>query len=89
MADDQAPEQAPAPERKSAALRLAEEVKRRPVAVALVGGAAAAAGAYVGARAIARRAADGKPINQVLKTAITASECAHASKNGSGGDGSA
>jgi hypothetical protein len=84
-----ADEQAPAPERKSAALRLAEEVKRRPVAVALVGGAAAAAGAYVGARAIARRAADGKPINQVLKTAITASECANASKNGSGGDGSA
>ena len=85
MADDQARDQAPAPERKSAALRLAEEVQRRPVAVALVGGAAAAAGAYMGARALARRAGDGKPINQVLKTAITASECAHGSKGGNGG----
>ena len=82
MADDQAPQG----ERKSAALRLAEEAKRRPIAAALVGGAAAA-GAYMGARAIARRAADGKPINQVLKTAITASECARASKKG--GDGGA
>lgn len=80
MAEDQGAK----PEGKSAALRLAEEVQRRPIAAALVGGAAAA-GALMGARAIARRAADGKPINQVLKTAITASECAHASRDGKGG----
>ncbi|HEY0028675.1 MAG TPA: hypothetical protein VGC35_12470 [Allosphingosinicella sp.] len=84
MAEDRTPKR----EGKSAALRLAEEVQRRPIAAALVG-SAAAAGAYMGARAIARRAADGKPINQVLKTAITASECAKASKNGKGGKNSA
>jgi len=65
--------------RKSAALRLAEEMQRRPfTAAAIAGGAAAAAAAgYMGARALARRngAEDGKPLNQVLKSAITAREC--------------
>ncbi|MEA3000697.1 MAG: hypothetical protein QOK17_2530 [Sphingomonadales bacterium] len=67
--------------RKSAALRLAEEVQRRPLAaaaVAVAGGAAAAAAAgYLGARALARRngACAERPLNQVLKTAITANEC--------------
>ena len=71
-------------EPKSAALRLAEEVQRRPLAAAaIVGGAAAAtAGAYLGARALARRNAgpEGKPINSVLKSAITACEAANACK---------
>jgi hypothetical protein len=70
------------PEPKSAALKLAEEVQRRPfAAAAIVGGAAAAtAGAYLGARALARRheAAEGKPVNSVLKSAITACEAANA-----------
>jgi hypothetical protein len=65
--------------RKSAALRLAEEVQRRPfVTAAVAGGAAAAAAAgYLGARALARRngASPERPLNQVLKTAITATEC--------------
>jgi len=65
--------------RKSAALRLAEEMQKRPfAAAAIAGGAAAAAAAgYMGARALARRngAEDGKPLNQVLKSAITAREC--------------
>jgi hypothetical protein len=69
-------------EPKSAALRLAEEIQRRPLAAAaIVGGAAAAtAGAFLGARALARRNAgpDGRPINSVLKSAITASEAAAA-----------
>ena len=69
-------------ERKSAALRLAEEMRRRPLAAAaVVGGAAAAtAGAVIGARALARRngARDGKPVNQVLANAITATEAAAA-----------
>jgi hypothetical protein len=69
-------------EPKSAALRLAEEIQRRPLAAAMVGGAAAAAatGAFIGARALARRngAADGKPLNAVLENAITASEVAAA-----------
>jgi hypothetical protein len=71
-------------EPKSAALKLAEEVQRRPFpAAAIVGGAAAAtAGAYLGARALARRNAgpEGKPINSVLKSAITACEAANACK---------
>jgi hypothetical protein len=70
--------------RKSAALKLAEEIKRRPLkAAAIAGGAAAAAaGAVMGARALARRngAAEGKPVNQVLANAITASEAAAARK---------
>lgn len=76
---------------KSAALRLAEEIQRRPfTAAAIVGGAAAAtAGAVFGARALARRngVGDGKPINQVLAAAITATEAAAACKNGNGRDG--
>lgn len=64
---------------KSAALRLAEEMQRRPfAAAAIAGGAAAAAAAgYVGARALARRngACPERPLNEVLKTAITAAEC--------------
>ena len=67
---------------KSAALRLAEEVKRRPfTTAAIVGGAAAAAtGAFIGARALARRnGADGsRKLNAVLENAITANEAAAA-----------
>ena len=63
-------------ERKSAALKLAEEIQRRPFAAAAIAGgaAAAAAGAVMGARALARRngARKGKPVNQVLAVAITA-----------------
>ena len=72
------------PERKSAALRLAEEMQRRPLAAAAigVGAAAATAGAVLGARALARRACDGRPVNQVLKTAITAKEADDAVKTG-------
>ena len=68
----------PKTERKSAALRLAEEMQRRPFTAAAigVGAAAATAGAVLGARALARRAAGGKPINPVLKAAITANEAA-------------
>jgi hypothetical protein len=66
-------------ERKSAALKLAEEVKRHPFAAAAIAGGAAAiaGGAFVGARALARRngAREGQPVNQVLQNAITASEC--------------
>ncbi len=69
-------------ENKSAALRLAEEMRRRPfTAAAIAGGAAAAAaGAVMGARALARRngASDGKPLNSVLANAITACEAAAA-----------
>jgi hypothetical protein len=69
-------------EPKSAALRLAEEVQRHPFATAaIVGGAAAAsAGAFLGARALARRngGGDGKPLNAVMQSAITACEAAHA-----------
>jgi hypothetical protein len=67
---------------KSAALKLAEEIQRKPLAAAAIAGgaAAAAAGAVLGARALARRngARDGKPVNQVLANAITASEVAAA-----------
>jgi hypothetical protein len=48
-------------------------------AAALVGGAVAAgAGAYLGTRALARknRAKDGRPINSVMATAITATDLA-------------
>jgi hypothetical protein len=69
-------------EPKSPALRLAEELQRRPfTAAAIVGGAAAAtAGAFLGARALARRngGGEGKPVNAVLQSAITACEAAHA-----------
>jgi hypothetical protein len=67
-------------EGKSAALRLAEEVQRRPFAAAAigVGAAAATAGAVMGARALAKRACDGKPINEVLAAALIANEAAAA-----------
>jgi len=50
------------------------------MAAALVGGGfAAAAGAYFGTRALARknREKDGRPLNSVLATAITACDLAH------------
>jgi hypothetical protein len=69
-------------EGKSAALKLAEDIKRSPLtAAAIAGGAAAAvAGTVLGARALARRngARAGKPVNQVLAAAITATEVAAA-----------
>lgn len=49
-------------------------------AAALVGGAlAATAGAYLGTRALAKRngAREGKPVNSVMATAITACDMAH------------
>jgi hypothetical protein len=65
---------------KSAALKLAEEIQRRPfTAAAIVGGAAAAtAGAVLGARALAKR--NGGAVNPVLQTAITANEAAAAAE---------
>jgi hypothetical protein len=69
-------------EGKSAALKLAEDIKRSPfTAAAIAGGAAAAvAGTVLGARALARRngAREGTPVNQVLAAAITATEAAAA-----------
>ncbi len=68
-------------EGKSAALRLAEDIKKRPLTAAAIGvgaAAAATAGAVIGARALARRACDGKPINEVLAAAVTAQEAAAA-----------
>ncbi|MDT9597584.1 hypothetical protein [Sphingosinicella rhizophila] len=74
----------------SAAVRLADEVQKRPfAAAAIVGGAAAAtAGAFIGARALARRngATDGHPVNSVLGTAITACEAAAAARDDGRGD---
>jgi hypothetical protein len=63
-------------EGKSAALRLAEEIQKRPFTAAAigVGAAAATAGAVMGARALARR--NGGTVNPVLQTAITACEAA-------------
>lgn len=65
-------------EGKSAALKLAEDIKRSPLtAAAIAGGAAAAvAGTVLGARALAKRngAREGKPVNPVLAAAITATE---------------
>ena len=82
MSDE--PAQPPKGEGKSAALRLAEEMQRRPFTAAAigVGAAAATAGAVMGARALARR--NGGAVNSVLQTAITANEAAALS--GSGGD---
>jgi hypothetical protein len=79
------------PQGKSAALRLAEEVKRHPFTAAAigVGAAAATAGAVYGARALAKRACDGKPINEVLKAAVTAREAEAASKDKGEGNGPA
>lgn len=66
-------------EGKSAALKLAEEVRSHPYAAAAIAGGAAAlaGGAFVGARALARRngARADKPVNPILQTAITACEC--------------
>jgi hypothetical protein len=66
---------------KSAALKLAEEVRSHPYAAAAIAGGAAAlaGGAFVGARALARRngACADKPVNPILQTAITACECRH------------
>ena len=78
MSDE--PAQPPRGEGKSAALRLAEEMQRRPFTAAAigVGAAAATAGAVMGARALARR--NGGAVNSVLQTAITANEAAAASK---------
>jgi hypothetical protein len=65
-------------EGKSAALKLAEEIRSHPyTAAAIAGGAAAlAGGAFIGARALARRngASADRPVNQILQTAITACE---------------
>lgn len=71
---------------KSAALKLAEDIQRSPFTAAAIaaGGAAAVAGTVLGARALARRngARKGKPVNQVLAAAITASEAAAACQQG-------
>ena len=65
-------------EGKSAALKLAEEIRSHPYAAAAIAGGAAAlaGGAFVGARALARRngASADRPVNQILQTAITACE---------------
>jgi hypothetical protein len=57
-------------------------MQRRPfTTAAIVGGAAAAAtGAFIGARALARRngARTGEPVNAVMEAAITAKEAASA-----------
>ena len=66
-------------EGKSAALKLAEEIRRYPYAAAAIAGGAAAlaGGAFLGARALARKngASADKPVNPILQAAITASEC--------------
>jgi hypothetical protein len=73
-------------EGKSAALKLAEEIRSHPyTAAAIAGGAAAlAGGAFVGARALARRngASADKPVNQILQNAITACEAKATPKDG-------
>jgi hypothetical protein len=65
-------------EGKSAALKLAEEIRSHPYATAAIAGGAAAlaGGAFVGARALARRngASADQPVNPILQTAITACE---------------
>jgi hypothetical protein len=73
-------------EGKSAALKLAEEIRGHPYAAAAIAGGAAAlaGGAFIGARALARRngASADKPVNQILQTAITACEAKAAPKDG-------
>ena len=58
-----------------------KEPRNHALTAAVIGGAAAAAtaGAMWSARALARRngAGDGKPINSVMRTAMTACEVAH------------
>ena len=73
---------------------MAEQIGRSGAlaAAAIIGGAAAAAtGAFIGARALARRngARKGKPVNQVLAAAITACEAKAACDQDGGpvGDG--
>lgn len=70
---------------RSAATRLADEAQKRPIAAAaIIGGAAvASAGAFIGARTLARRngATKGHPVNSVLGAAITACEAAAAAKD--------
>ncbi|MDB5692925.1 MAG: hypothetical protein JWO81_1988 [Alphaproteobacteria bacterium] len=65
-------------EGKSAALRLAEEIRDHPYAAAAIAGGAAAlaGGAFIGARALARRngASPDRPVNPILQAAITACE---------------
>jgi hypothetical protein len=73
-------------EGKSAALRLAEEIRSHPYAAAAIAGGAAAlaGGAFAGARAIARRngASPDRPVNPILQTAITACEAKAMPKDG-------
>ena len=70
---------------KSAALKLAEEIRSHPYAAAAIAGGAAAlaGGAFVGARVLARRngASADKPVNPIMQTAITACECRAESKD--------
>ena len=71
---------------KSAALKLAEEIRSHPYAAAAIAGGAAAlaGGAFVGARALAKRngACADKPVNQILQNAITACEAKARPGNG-------
>jgi hypothetical protein len=73
-------------EGKSAALRLAEEIKSHPYAAAAIAGGAAAlaGGAFAGARVLARRngARADRPVNPILQTAITACEAKAMPKEG-------
>ena len=65
---------------RSAAAKIADQAREHPMTTAaIVGGAAAAgAGAWLGARALARRNAEGRQLNAAMAAAITASECAPA-----------
>jgi hypothetical protein len=59
--------------------KAAPQPRNHALTAALLGGAAAAAaGAVLSARAMAKRkeAADGKPLNAVMETAVTASQLA-------------
>jgi hypothetical protein len=71
---------------KSAALKLAEEIRSHPYAAAAIAGGAAAlaGGAFAGARALARRNGHcaERPVNQILQTAITACEAKARPKDG-------
>ena len=60
--------------------KYAQTTRNHVLKAAVIGGAAAAtAGAIWSARALARRngAGDGKPLNEVMATAVTACELAH------------
>jgi hypothetical protein len=71
---------------KSAALKLAEEIRSHPYAAAAIAGGAAAlaGGAFAGARALARRngARADRPVNPILQAAITACEAKAMPKDG-------